>query len=228
MRMTTDATSDVIEPQLEEKEGDNGIEGLLKLTESQLTDVKKLVALLQANMRVLRKQVFVLKKVASRQPRRKKTDTSKSKASGFAAASELSAELKTFMGLQAGDMRSRTEVTKWLCNFIQEHKLQGTEDRRFILFETEEGRRLQKLLNCDKDRITYFDLQHYLKFHISSRNNPMSTTDVTTETAGTSGTADTADTVTETVTETVATGTAGQAPEHKVQHKITVRPRAVA
>ena len=53
MRMTTDATSDVIEPQLEEKEGDNGIEGLLKLTESQLTDVKKLVALLQANMRVL-------------------------------------------------------------------------------------------------------------------------------------------------------------------------------
>ena len=132
------------------------------------------------------------------------------------------------MGLQAGDMRSRTEVTKWLCNFIQEHKLQGTEDRRFILFETEEGRRLQKLLNCDKDRITYFDLQHYLKFHISSRNNPMSTTDVTTETAGTSGTADTADTVTETVTETVATGTAGQAPEHKVQRKIAVRPRAVA
>lgn len=173
------ASTDDTEAKTEEEEDPNSIDTLLKNTEAQLVEVRKTVTVLQQNVRLIKKGMLVLRKIANRPPRRKRTET-QNKASGFAAASELSSELKSFMGLADQDMKSRTEVTKWLCSYIQEHKLQAEQDRRYILFETDRGQRLKELLQCEKDRITYFDLQHYLKHHISSKNNPMAKVDEST------------------------------------------------
>jgi chromatin remodeling complex protein RSC6 len=180
-----------VAPEVEVEEGKKEeevltIDAMIRSMEERLTETKKVIHQLQANMRIVRKQAFVMAKLAARaqRPKRKRSET-QSKASGFAAASELSMELKVFMGIPADEMRSRTEVTKWLCSFIQEHKLQGSEDKRYILFESEQGENLKRLLNTEKDKITYFDLQHYLKYHISSKNNPMmSSQTIETDTTG--------------------------------------------
>lgn len=159
------------------------VDTMIRQMEAQMADIKKTFSVLQTTMRSVRKQAFVMAKLAARaqRPKRKRTEN-KTKASGFAAASELSSELKAFMNIGMDEMKSRTEVTKWLCKYIQENKLQGLEDKRYILFESEAGQKLKALLNTDKEKITYFDLQHHLKYHISSKNNPMtsSTTVATT------------------------------------------------
>lgn len=167
-----------MEEQNKDETNDTNIDSMLKHLDAQVQESKKLLGVIQSGIRVVRRQAYVLTKLAakSQKPKRKRADAdpSKARASGFAAASVLSSELKAFMGLNPTDMRSRTEVTKWLCNYIQEHNLQGQEDKRYIIFKSEKGVELQKLLKCDKTQITYFDLQYFLKFHISSKNNPMS------------------------------------------------------
>ena len=57
---------------------------------------------------------------------------------------------------------ARTEVTKYLSQYIKEHNLQDKTNRRKILPDT----KLQKLLNVGKGvEVTYFNLQTYMKFH---------------------------------------------------------------
>jgi chromatin remodeling complex protein RSC6 len=163
------------------------IECMLKNLDAQVVECKKTLNGLQNGLRVVRKQAFVLQKLASKgqKTKRKKPADGTVRASGFAAASLLSPELKVFMGLTEDTMKSRTEVTKWLCLYIQQNELQGKQDKRYITFESEAGKKLKELLKCDKEHITYFDLQHYLKYHISSKSNPMTGTITVTETSAT-------------------------------------------
>ena len=206
-----------------DQQSDTNIDSMLKNLDAQVMDTKKALAQIQIGIRVVRRQAYVLSKLAAKaqRPKRRRAegDPSKTRASGFAAASILSPELKKFMGLQPEDMRSRTEVTKWLCNYIQECNLQGTEDKRYIMFKTDKGKDLQSLLKCEKSQITYFDLQYYLKFHISSKNNPM-----------TSETPTVGDTTTDEVTVTVtpAEVTVTPAKVTVTPAEVTVTPPAVA
>ena len=213
------------------QEGDNepttdtNIDSMLMNLDAQVLESKKALAQIQIGIRVVRRQAYVLSKLAAKaqRPKRKRAegDPGKTRKSGFAAASVLSSALKEFMGLSLDEMRSRTEVTKWLCNYIQECNLQGTEDKRYIMFKTDKGLALQKLLNCEKSQITYFDLQYYLKFHISSKNNPMTAADTSTTT----------DTVTVpdivSVTPTPSVTTTSTAPAVPVR-KAAIRPRPVS
>jgi chromatin remodeling complex protein RSC6 len=206
---------------------DTNIDSMLKNIDAQVSETKKSLAQVQIGLRVVRRQAYVLSKLAAKaqKPKRRKAegDGTKTRASGFAAASILSPELKVFMSLQPTDMRSRTEVTKWLCNYIQECNLQGTEDKRYIMFKDEKGLALQKLLKCEKSQITYFDLQYYLKFHISSKNNPMSGTETTTEVVETSETSETVTVTPATTTNATVTSAAPAAPARKA----AIRPRPV-
>ena len=209
------AVAQDVESQEVKKDDDTvTLDAMIRSMEDRLTETKKVIVQLQGSMRVVRKQAFVMSKLAARaqRPKRKRTE-SKAKASGFAAASELSSDLKLFMGIADDEMRSRTEVTKWLCQYIQEHKLQGSEDKRYILFETEHGKNLKTLLKTEKDKITYFDLQHYLKYHISSKNNPM----ITSPTVNTASAVDT-----ETTSVTVEAG--ADQSKRKIP---TTKPRTV-
>ena len=57
---------------------------------------------------------------------------------------------------------ARTEVTKYLTQYIKEHKLQDDANRRKIL----PNKQLQQLLNVGKgDEVTYFNLQKYMNKH---------------------------------------------------------------
>ena len=57
---------------------------------------------------------------------------------------------------------ARTEVTKFLTEYISENNLQDKANKRKILPDTP----LKKLLNVtSKDEVTYFNLQKYMKVH---------------------------------------------------------------
>ena len=57
---------------------------------------------------------------------------------------------------------ARTEVTKYLTQYIKNNSLQDQENRRKIVPDA----KLKTLLNVkDSDEVTYFNLQKYMKVH---------------------------------------------------------------
>ncbi|KAG1667135.1 hypothetical protein FOA52_004130 [Chlamydomonas sp. UWO 241] len=79
--------------------------------------------------------------------------------SGFSKPTKLSEELCTFMGLEAGSLRPRSEVTSFLNSYIKEKNLQNPENRRVIVPDA----CLKKLLNVSEERmLSYFNLQTFM------------------------------------------------------------------
>ena len=82
--------------------------------------------------------------------------------SGFLKPVPISVAMSTFTGWSPTELKSRVDVTKFLCNYIKENNLQNPIDRRQILADT----KLAKLLDYkDGTPLTYFDMQSHLKKH---------------------------------------------------------------
>ena len=132
---------------------------------NRLQEFKALQASLTADVRRLQKNVQrYLKESAKKNKRRKKPapGAAKRAPSGFAKPAVISKELCTFLGKPKGTEMARTEVTKYLTNYIKEHNLQDAENKRRILPD----KKLSSLLNVPKDdTLTYFNLQKYMKVH---------------------------------------------------------------
>lgn len=74
----------------------------------------------------------------------------------------LSPELCSFMGLSAGSMRSQTDVTKFVSNYVKTHNCFDPANKRRII---PDGALSRLLKVTDKDTVTYLNLQSYLKVH---------------------------------------------------------------
>jgi len=85
--------------------------------------------------------------------------------SGFLKPVPVSKDIAKFAGWGVSEKKSRVEVTKFLCNYIRENKLQNDKDKRQIKPDS----KLAKLLNYDEktssEPLTYFRLQSLLKHH---------------------------------------------------------------
>lgn len=84
--------------------------------------------------------------------------------SGFLKPVKISSEMCDFTGWDESELKSRVEVTKFICDYIKANDLQKPEDRRVILAD----KKLSKLLNYDSKKdgdLRYFDVQRYLKPH---------------------------------------------------------------
>lgn len=101
----------------------------------------------------------------------RKTSTS----SGFLKPVNISSELAKFTAWDANKAYSRTQVTKFICNYIKTKKLYDEKDKRNIICDAA----LKNLLKYDpanppKDEagkavpLTYFRLQQYLKSHFKT------------------------------------------------------------
>jgi chromatin remodeling complex protein RSC6 len=114
---------------------------------------KKLKALKSQSSRIISK----------RNPSQRKTGTNTS--SGFLKPVAISKDIAKFAGWDVKEKKSRVAVTKALCDYIKEHKLQNEKDKRQILPDA----KLCKLLNYDpktaSQPLTYFHLQSLLKNH---------------------------------------------------------------
>lgn len=93
-----------------------------------------------------------------------KTDSSQPK--GFAKPVTVSAELCDFLDKPHGYKIARTEVTKYLANYIKENNLQDKKNKRNIIPDD----KLKNLLNYDtkynsSEQLTYFNIQKHMKHH---------------------------------------------------------------
>lgn len=103
-------------------------------------------------------------RVTKQRPRAKRENSSNS---GFLKPVGISEELCNFTGWNPSELRSRVDVTKYICNYIKENDLQNPADRRQIFADD----RLCKLLNYDRDRdgeLKYYHVQKFLKPHFTT------------------------------------------------------------
>ncbi len=120
-------------------------------------------------LRTLNKRLKVLKNHALRVSMKKVTTRRNNTNSGFLKPVQISKELAKFTGWDQNELRSRVDVTKYICNYIKEKNLQDPADKRNI--RVEDDGNLKKLLKYDgKDKkpLTYYRLQTYLKGHFNS------------------------------------------------------------
>ena len=105
-----------------------------------------------------------VKAAAKAKGRRSKPRAGGRPASGFVKPTLISNELATFLGVKAGTEMARTEVTKALHAYIQQHKLKNKDNGRII----EADGALSKLLKLQKgEQLTYFNLQKYMTPHFA-------------------------------------------------------------
>jgi chromatin remodeling complex protein RSC6 len=83
--------------------------------------------------------------------------------SGFQKPVKISNELSKFTGWPQDELRSRVDVTKYICDYIASNKLQNPEDKRQILPDV----KLQKLLGFNPAKaekpLYYYGIQTHLK-----------------------------------------------------------------
>ncbi len=124
---------------------------------TELKDTIALVKTLQKEQQKMQKSsVKKTKKaapVASNKPRTP---------SGFAKPTKLSDDLCAFLGVPSGSEMARTEVTRVINEYIKKNSLQDTKDKRTIVPDT----KLMSILKLGEgDKLTYFNLQTYIKHH---------------------------------------------------------------
>jgi upstream activation factor subunit UAF30 len=119
-------------------------------------------------LRTLNKRLKSLKVQTTRIKQRSSTvkkDAVNNSNSGFLKPVKISTEMAKFTGWDVNELKSRVDVTKYLCNYIKENELQNPKDRRQIIADA----KLAKLIKFDPKKesepLTYYRLQTYLKNH---------------------------------------------------------------
>ena len=86
---------------------------------------------------------------------------SKKKPSGFAMPTKVSEKLSNFMGLTEGQQVARTEVTKYIINYIKSNNLQNPDNNQSIIPDV----KLNSLFDYHDGEITYFNIQKHMNKH---------------------------------------------------------------
>ncbi len=113
-------------------------------------------------LRSVVQQIKALSKQANRVMKKKGPKTRKASNCGFEKPVPISAELARFCQWAPNDLKSRVDVTKYICKYISDHNLQNPEDRRQIRPDN----KLKKLLGYDPehgDVLRYYNIQTCLK-----------------------------------------------------------------
>ena len=95
---------------------------------------------------------------------KRQVNSDMSKTSGFMKPVNVSKEVSQFAGWKDGDMHSRVEVTKLICNYVKSNDLQNPKDRRQILPD-KKLKSLLKLTDNMKEPLTYYSLQRHIQPH---------------------------------------------------------------
>lgn len=113
--------------------------------------------------RLLLNEIRRLKTVSLRVMKKPKR-RSENAQSGFMKPVHISQEMADFAGWNTSDLKSRVDVTKYICNYIKEHNLQNPEDRRQIVADERLSRLLKHNSTSDAP-LTYYLLQKKIQPH---------------------------------------------------------------
>ena len=126
------------------------------------------LGLFKGQINSLQQQLRILEKTVKKQMKTFKKNATKNKnkgnrkPSGFAKPSKVTNELCEFMNKKEGTEIARTEVTRALCSYIKEHKLENKENSKIIAPDD----KLKTLLGIEEGQeLTYFTIQKFMNKH---------------------------------------------------------------
>jgi upstream activation factor subunit UAF30 len=132
-----------------------------------LSSFKSQITMLANQVRALQKTVNKEMKVLDREAKKNRMKGNK-KPSGFAVPSNISAELCYFMNKPEGSQAARTEVTRFIIQYIRDNNLQNPQNKR----EIKPDQALKSLLGNNKltkkEPITYFNIQRHMNKHFGN------------------------------------------------------------
>jgi chromatin remodeling complex protein RSC6 len=158
----------VVEPPVESSESEDNYDVEFTEVKDALKNAVDIIKSLNAKVTALEKRVVRDRKVMNKKMkgRAKRVVDPNKPPSGFAKPGHISSELAKFLGLGKDDLIARTEVTKRITKYCQEHDLQKKEDKRTINAD----KTLRDLLRLKKgDELTFFNLQKYMKVHYPNK-----------------------------------------------------------
>jgi chromatin remodeling complex protein RSC6 len=131
---------------------------ILDKLQSFVNDAKEMTVLVKA----MQKEHQKLQKQTTKKIKKTGGEVSKRSPSGFAKPTKLSDDLCNFLGEPVGSSMARTIVTKHINEYIKKHSLQDQSDKRHIIPDA----KLKSILSISEgDKLTYFNLQTYIKQH---------------------------------------------------------------
>jgi len=127
-----------------------------------ISSIKLQLTALTSQIKSVEKQVTKKMKQLDKELKKNKSKGNK-QPSGFAKPTKISTALCKFMDLPEGSEMARTEVTKYIIQYIQDNKLQNPSDAKLI----EPNNELKSLLKINKKdgNLTYFNIQRYMNKH---------------------------------------------------------------
>ena len=131
-----------------------------------LSTFRQSITALQTQIRGLEKTVRKEMKGLHKEAQKNRNKGNR-KPSGFAKPTKVSDELCSFMGEPTGTEIARTEVTQYLIQYIKDHNLQYTDNKKIILPDDT----LKNLLGVsENEEVTYFNLQKLMNKHFIKKN----------------------------------------------------------
>ena len=123
-----------------------------------LSSFKSQITMISIHVKSLEKKVKKKMKALEKQANKNKNKGNR-KASGFAIPTPISNDLCKFMDKPEGTKMARTEVTKYIIQYIKDNKLpQG----KII----KPDKKLKSLLKVNSnEEVTYFNIQKYMNKH---------------------------------------------------------------
>lgn len=132
---------------------------------TKLQTIASLISSLKVEYKVLEKTISREMKAAQKGRRRRSPNARQP--SGFRKPAHITDDLAIFLGKERGAEMARTDVSREIHKYIKDHKLQDSGNGRNIVPDAA----LAKLLGVKKeDKLTYFNLQKYLKIHFLKNN----------------------------------------------------------
>jgi chromatin remodeling complex protein RSC6 len=159
----------VVEAPVQPVEPEENYDAEFNEVKETLKSALELIKTLSSSVNTLEKRVARDRKVMNKKMkgRVKRVVDPNKPPSGFAKPGPVSAELSKFLKLGKDDLIARTEVTKRITKYCQEHDLQKKEDKRTI----HPDKTLRDLLRIKKgDELTFFNLQKYMKVHYPNKD----------------------------------------------------------
>lgn len=128
-------------------------------------------------LRTLGKRVKTLRGYSVRVMKQKqKTNRKNNTNSGFLKPVQISKDMAKFTGWNPDDLRSRVDVTKYICKYIRDNNLQNPEDRRQIVADKKLSKLLEYDSASDDKPLTYYRIQTYMKKHFTNPPKEVVTT----------------------------------------------------
>lgn len=132
---------------------------VLEKLQSFSNDLKAIITIVKS----LQKDNIKLQKQTNKKTKKAASGGSRT-LSGFAKPSQLSDQLCEFMNIAKGTSMARTEVTRMINEYIKKNNLQDAGDKRHIIPDA----KLKQILNLGADdKLTYFNLQKFMKHHFT-------------------------------------------------------------